>query len=79
MPPSRKKRAAAKSPKASPAVETPIAAAETAAAAAAEGECEDQRPTPGPPARGMTTEQIRRVGNRIAEHERDLKNSTSRR
>ena len=78
MPPSRKKRAAAKSPKASPAVETPIAAAETAAAAA-EGECEDQRPTPGPPARGMTTEQIRRVGNRIAEHERDLKNSTSRR
>lgn len=35
--------------------------------------------TPAPPAGGMTTEQIRRVGNRIAEHERDLKSSTSRR
>lgn len=35
-----------------------------------------ERPTP---ARGMTTEQIRRVGNRIAEHEKDLKSSTSRR
>ncbi len=32
-----------------------------------------------PPARGMTTEQIRRVGIRIAEHEKDLKSSTSRR
>jgi hypothetical protein len=74
MPPSRKKRAAAKSRKARPAVKAPAVAA-----AAAEVDGEDQRPTPGPPPRGMTTEQIRRVGNRIAEHERDLKNSTSRR
>ena len=35
---------------------------------------------PGPPAKGMTTEQIRRIGTRIAEHEQDLKsNNTSRR
>ncbi len=34
---------------------------------------------PAPPARGMTTEQIRRVNTRIAEHEKDLKGSTSRR
>jgi len=40
---------------------------------------EEAPTTPAAPARGMTTEQIRRVGNRIAEHERDLKSSTSRR
>ena len=39
----------------------------------------EEAPAPARPARGMTTEQIRRVGNRIAEHERDLKTSTSRR
>jgi len=71
MPP-RKKRAAGKSPKAAPPVEAPV---ETPVITDV-----DQAPhTPGPPARGMTTEQIRRVGNRIAEHERDLKSSTSRR
>ena len=36
-------------------------------------------PEPSPPARGMTTEQIRRISTRIAEHEKDLKGSTSRR
>ena len=36
-------------------------------------------PEPSAPARGMTTEQIRRVNTRIAEHEKDLKGSTSRR
>ena len=63
----RKKRAAAKPP-APPALvpaEAPVVV-----------EVEE---APARPARGMTTEQIRRVGNRIAEHERDLKNSTSRR
>ena len=39
----------------------------------------EDAPTPARPTRGMTTEQIRRVGNRIAEHERDLKSNTSRR
>jgi len=68
MPP-RKKRAAGKSPKAVPPDEAP---------AVREAEECAQTP-PAPPARGMTTEQIRRVGNRIAEHERDLKSSTSRR
>lgn len=67
MPP-RKKRAAAKSPVAVPPVEAPVI-----------NDVEGAQATPGPPARGMTTEQIRRVGNRIAEHERDLKSSTSRR
>ena len=67
MPP-RKKRAAGKSPKAVPPVEAP-----------AISDAEEAPSTPAPPARGMTTEQIRRVGNRIAEHERDLKSSTSRR
>lgn len=66
--PSRKKRAAGKAPKAAPPVEAPVVS-----------DVEEAPHTPGPPARGMTTEQIRRVGNRIAEHERDLKNSTSRR
>ena len=66
--PSTKKRAARKSPKAARPVETP-----------AVREAEEAPPAPEPPARGMTTEQIRRVGNRIAEHERDLKSSTSRR
>lgn len=71
MPP-RKKRAAGKSPKPARPVETPV---ETPV-----GSGVDETPhVPGPPARGMTTEQIRRVGNRIAEHERDLKSSTSRR
>ena len=63
--PSKRKRAAAKSPAAPQPVETPPVA--------------DVEETPAAPARGMTTEQIRRVGNRIAEHEKDLKNSTSRR
>ena len=38
-------------------------------------------PDPGParPARGLTTDQIRRISTRIEEHERDLKGSTSRR
>ena len=66
--PSTKKRAAGKSPKAAPPVETPEVR-----------DVEEAPATPAPPARGMTTEQIRRVGNRIAEHERDLKSSTSRR
>lgn len=66
--PSRKKRAAARSPVAVPPVVAP-----------AIGDIEEAQATPAPPARGMTTEQIRRVGNRIAEHERDLKSSTSRR
>ena len=67
--PQPKKRAVAK-PRAAipePAVEAP---------AAPENE---EAPAPARPARGMTTEQIRRVGNRIAEHERDLKSNTSRR
>ena len=67
MPP-RKKRAAAKSPAAPPPVEAPVASG-----------AEEAQAPPVSPARGMTTEQIRRVGNRIAEHERDLKSSTSRR
>ena len=66
--PSRKKRAAGKSPKAMPPVEGPVTR-----------DVEEAPTTPAAPARGMTTEQIRRVGNRIAEHERDLKSSTSRR
>jgi hypothetical protein len=74
MPPSRKKRAAARSPKAAPRVVVPAVAAADAAA-----DAEEAPPAPVRPARGMTTEQIRRVGNQIAEHERDLKNSTSRR
>ncbi len=65
--PRTRKRTAAKPPAAVRPVEAPVVVdAEEAAA-------------PAPPARGMTTEQIRRVGNRIAEHEKDLKNSTSRR
>lgn len=67
MPPKRK-RAAAKSPAAPQPVETPPGA-----------DAEETPAAPAPPARGMTTEQIRRVGNRIAEHEKDLKSSTSRR
>jgi hypothetical protein len=66
--PSRKKRPAGKSPKAVPPVEAPVII-----------DVEEAPAIPAPPARGMTTEQIRRVGNRIAEHERDLKSSTSRR
>ena len=68
MPPRKKRAAAVKSVKAVPAVEAPVIS-----------DPEETPATPAPPARGMTTEQIRRVGNRIAEHERDLKNSTSRR
>jgi hypothetical protein len=64
----KKKRAAGRSPKPVPAVEAPVVC-----------DVEEAPSTPAPPARGMTTEQIRRVGNRIAEHERDLKSSTSRR
>ena len=64
----RKKRAAGKSPEAAPPVAAPVVV-----------EAEETPAIPAPPARGMTTEQIRRVGNRIAEHERDLKTSTSRR
>ena len=70
--PSTKKRAARKSPKAAPPVEAPVEAPVVA-------DVEEAASTPAAPARGMTTEQIRRVGNRIAEHERDLKSSTSRR
>lgn len=66
--PQTKKRAAGKSPKAVLPVEAPAVSG-----------VEEAPSTPAPPARGMTTEQIRRVGNRIAEHERDLKSSTSRR
>ena len=66
--PRTKKRAAGKSPKAAPAVPEAVVT-----------EVEEALAPPAPPARGMTTEQIRRVGNRIAEHERDLKSSTSRR
>ena len=66
MPP-RKKRAAAKAPNAVPPVEAPVIS-----------DVGEAQATPAP-ARGMTTEQIRRVANRIAEHERDLKSSTSRR
>ena len=62
---SRKKRAVRKPPVAAPPVEVPVVVDADEAAAR--------------PARGMTTEQIRRVGNRIAEHERELKSSTSRR
>jgi hypothetical protein len=70
--PKPKKRAAAS--KALRAV--PPVVVEAAAAAAPEAE---EASAPVRPARGMTTEQIRRVGNRIAEHERDLKSNTSRR
>jgi hypothetical protein len=72
MMPPRKKRAAGKSPRAARPVEAPVEAPVV-------GEADETPHVPGPPARGMTTEQIRRVGNRIAEHERDLKSSTSRR
>jgi hypothetical protein len=65
MTPTKKKRAAVKSP-APPPVEAPAVV-------------DVVEEAPARPTRGMTTEQIRRVGNRIAEHERDLKNSTSRR
>ena len=72
MPP-RKKRAAGKSPK-------PARAGRSRRRRGAGRREADETPhVPAPPARGMTTEQIRRVGNRIAEHERDLKSSTSRR
>jgi hypothetical protein len=64
----KKKRAAGKSLEAVPPVEAPVVV-----------DVEEAPAVPAPPARGMTTEQIRRVGNRIAEHERDLKSSTSRR
>jgi hypothetical protein len=67
MPPARKRTAAKAKPVLPPA--EPLATVN-----AEEAPAERQ-----PPARGMTTEQIRRVGNRIAEHEKDLKNSTSRR
>jgi hypothetical protein len=69
MPPRRKKRAARKPKEAAP---PPVVAAPPV-------ESDETPPSPGPKPRGMTTEQIRRVGDRIAEHERDLKNSTSRR
>ena len=68
MPPRKKRSAATRSPKAVPPVEGPV-----------NSDAGEAPATPDPPARGMTTEQIRRVGNRIAEHERDLKSSTSRR
>jgi hypothetical protein len=68
MPPRKKRAAAVRSKESVPAVEAPVVA-----------DGEEAPATPAPPVRGMTTEQIRRVGNRIAEHERDLKNSTSRR
>jgi hypothetical protein len=71
MPQPRKSAAASKARKAVPVVvveEAPPVVADVEDTAA-----------PPRPARGMTTEQIRRVGNRIAEHERDLKSNTSRR
>lgn len=68
--PQPKKRAAGKASKAVP----PAVAAEPVPAVETEEAPERVRP-----ARGMTTEQIRRVGNQIAEHERDLKSNTSRR
>jgi hypothetical protein len=68
MPRSKKRAPAGKARKAVPPVE-----------AAAAPESEEAPPAPVRPARGMTTEQIRRVGNQIAEHERDLKSNTSRR
>jgi hypothetical protein len=67
----RKRAAASKAKKAVRAV-----VVEQAAPVVAEVE---EAAVPVRPARGMTTEQIRRVGNRIAEHERDLKSNTSRR
>ena len=66
----RKKRAVRKPVAAAAPVEVPVVV---------EPEPDEAPVRPSPPARGMTTEQIRRVGNRIAEHERDLKSSTSRR
>jgi hypothetical protein len=58
----------------------PAAVPEPAAPAAKPGEEVEEAAVPRPPERGMTTEQIRRIGNRIAEHEQDLKdNNTSRR
>jgi hypothetical protein len=66
--PQPRKRAVAKRPAAVPAVVVEAAP-----------EAAEEAPAPARTARGMTTEQIRRVGNRIAEHERDLKSSTSRR
>ena len=68
MPQSKKRAVAGKAAKAVP----PVAVAPAA-------EVEEVPAAPARPARGMTTEQIRRVGNQIAEHERDLKSSTSRR
>ena len=63
----RKKRAVRKPVAAAKPVEVPVVV-------------EAEEPVrPSTPARGMTTEQIRRVGIRIAEHEKDLKSSTSRR
>ena len=64
----RKKRAVRKPVAAATPVEVPVVV-----------EPDELPVRPSPPARGMTTEQIRRVGNRIAEHEKDLKSSTSRR
>ena len=74
--PARTKRAAGKSPKPARPVEKPV---EPPVETPVVSDLDETLHVPGPPARGMTTEQIRRVGNRIAEHERDLKSSTSRR
>ena len=72
MPQPRKRPAASKASKVVP----PVVVVEAAPAVVADVE---EAAAPARPARGMTTEQIRRVGNRIAEHERDLKSNTSRR
>jgi hypothetical protein len=73
--PHSKKRAAGKAPKAAPPPPAPVEAEPVPAPVPEAEECAE----PARPARGMTTEQIRRVGNQIAEHERDLKSNTSRR
>ena len=65
---SRKKRGAGKPVAATPPPDAPVPV-----------DADEAPVRSGPPPRGMTTEQIRRVGNRIAEHEKDLKSSTSRR
>ena len=75
MPHPKKRAAAGKAPKAAPPPPPPVEAdAEPVPVPEPEAAAEPARP-----ARGMTTEQIRRVGNQIAEHERDLKSNTSRR
>ena len=73
-----KKRPVKAAPVVKPVVEPEPAAEPEPADGTPEGA--EEPSVPRPPARGMTTEQIRRIGTRIAEHEQDLKdNNTSRR